>query len=254
LQDSLATGSSTLIIDLMIPILVFAFMLLILGRAWCGWLCPLGFVQDLISRLRRALHINYYEISQRWADVLQRLKYVALFLIIWYSISLGLSSWGLNYFKLNKLPYFNMTLPLPYEQLDPNRALFVFPQMALGVLPMATVVPLLSLGAFAFFFVMSFMIRKFWCHICPAGAMNTPFNRLALLRISKDAEKCTHCRICLRVCPMEIEKVYEGRENDDVSSWKCVHCYRCVESCPEKDCLNVNFIGKKIISSKSFGG
>jgi heterodisulfide reductase subunit C len=52
---------------------------------------------------------------------------------------------------------------------------------------------------------------------------------------------------------MKIEKVYEERNTGDVVSWKCVHCYRCVESCPEDDCLNVNFLGKKVLKSKSFG-
>ncbi len=58
-------------------------------------------------------------------------------------------------------------------------------------------------------------------------------------RVRKDPSKCTHCRVCYRVCPMEILKVYEERKNTDVSSAKCVHCYNCVDNCPEEGCLHV---------------
>jgi polyferredoxin len=253
LQDSFLGGSPTLFFDLIIPVMVFVLAVLVLGRIWCGWACPLGLTQELISRLRRALGLKYYDPSQRGADLLQRMKYVGLFMILFYSISLSLPFLGLVYFRSHPLPYFNALLPLPYEQLDPNRALWVYPEMALGLAPLNTVVPLLSLGAFMFFAVMSFAIRRFWCYICPTGAMDAPLNRYALVQLHKNADKCTHCRVCLRVCPMKIEKVYEERESGQVTSWKCVHCYRCVESCPEEDCLNVRFMNKKVLKSKSFG-
>lgn len=254
LQDSLAGGSPTLFFDIVMPIAVFIFAVLLLGRFWCGWLCPLGFAQELLGRLRKALGLGYWDFSQKWADIIHRCKYIAVFGILFYSAALPINWLGINYWKLHPLPYFGMVLPLPYEQLDPNRALWVYPQMAMGILPMSTAVPLLSIGAFLFFAAMSFSVRRFWCYICPAGAMNAPLNRFALVRLQKRADRCTHCRICLRVCPMKIEKVYESRESGDVGSWKCVHCYRCVESCPERDCLSVRMLGRKIVGSKSFGG
>lgn len=254
LQDTLAGGSPTLIFDIAMPIAIFVLLVIVLGRVWCGWLCPLGFVQELAIRLRRALNVNKYDMTQKTADICHRFKYIALFLILFYSLALSTPLLGLWYFRNSPLPLINAALPLPYEQLDPNRALFVYPQMGLGLLPMSTAVPLLSLGAFAFFFVTAFMIKRFWCYICPAGAMNAPLNKYAMVRLSKNAENCTHCRICLRVCPMKIKKVYESQKTGDVTSWKCIHCYRCVEACPEDCALTVNFFGKRILKSRSFGG
>lgn len=253
LQDSLASGSPTLLYDIILPVLVFIFLVILLGRAWCGWLCPLGFAQEMLARLRRLVGLKYIDPSQGTADFLQRMKYIALFMILFYSVALSTSLLGLAFFRHQSLPYFNIVLPLAYEQLDPNRALWVYPQMVMGLQPWSYTVPLLSIGAFGFFAVMAFSVRRFWCYLCPTGAMDAPLNRFALVRLSKNADKCTHCRVCLRVCPMKIEKVYETRESGDVASWKCVHCYRCIESCPEHDCLYINIFGRKIVKSKSFG-
>jgi hypothetical protein len=90
------------------------------------------------------------------------MKYVGLFLIIIYTLALSLPFMGLFHFK--------SALAIPYEQLDPNRALYVYPQIALGLLPPSTVVPILSILTLGFFLITSFKIRRFWCHICPAGA------------------------------------------------------------------------------------
>ena len=75
-------------------------------------------------------------------------------------------------------------------------------------------------------------------------------NRSALIKLKKDPSKCTHCRICYRVCPMEILKVYEERKVRDVSSSKCIHCYSCVDNCPEDGCLSVAYLGREILRSK----
>ena len=75
-------------------------------------------------------------------------------------------------------------------------------------------------------------------------------NRFALVKLRKDPEKCTHCRVCYRVCPMEILKVYEERKQRDVSSSKCIHCYTCVDSCPEDGCLSVEYLGVRVLCSK----
>ncbi len=245
LQDTLVNEFKTVYTDLVLPVLIFIVLTLILGRVWCAWLCPLGFPQDLLSDLRHKLGIPYYRLSRPLSEALHATKYLAIFLILFWSIAIGLPGSGLNTFRTS--------LPIPYEWLDPNRALYVYPQIALGILPPSTIVPIVSIGTTIFFLIMSFKIRRFWCHICPAGAMMGLVHRKALFQLEKDTSKCTGCRVCARVCPMGIEEVWKEKEKRIVTQRNCTHCYSCVESCPEDECIKVTFLGKKIVSSKSLG-
>ena len=86
--------------------------------------------------------------------------------------------------------------------------------------------------------------------ICPLGAMMAPFNRSAMLDLKKDGTKCTRCRACLRVCPLDIEEVYVEMESTNITAPECIHCYRCVEECPEKECLSVEFLGRTLAHSE----
>ncbi|MCK5548020.1 MAG: 4Fe-4S binding protein, partial [Thermoplasmata archaeon] len=217
LQDTLEGGLDTLYMDLVIPFLIVIVLIMLLGRVWCAWLCPLGLPQDLLSKLRARLKIPYFELTPKVSTVLHQMKYVALFLIIAYTISLSTPVLGLSHFR--------SALGLPYEQLDPNRALYTYPQMALGLLPLTTAVPILSILSTIFFLVMCFKVRRFWCHICPAGAFMSFFNRRALIHIKKDHSKCTGCRICARVCPTEVKMVYEEKKDPNVTVAQCIHCY-----------------------------
>jgi len=242
LQDTIVSGWDSMYLDLVLPLLIFVVLVLLLGRVWCAWLCPLGLPQDLLSMLRRRLGIKYVEVPPHWADLLHSMKYLALLLILFYTFALGVGSLGIKEFRT--------VLPLVYEVLDPNRGFYVYLQMPLGLAPWSTYVPWLSILTAAFFTVTCFFIRRFWCHICPAGAMMSFLNRSALIKLKKDPSKCTHCRICYRVCPMEILKVYEERKVRDVSSSKCIHCYSCVDNCPEDGCLSVAYLGREILRSK----
>ncbi|MFQ6060160.1 MAG: 4Fe-4S binding protein [Thermoplasmata archaeon] len=242
LQDTLEGGFATYYMDLLIPFLIFLVLVLLLGRFWCAWLCPLGLPQDLLTRFRRSVRIKRVELPPSWSVFLHQMKYLGLLLILFYTFALGFPFLGLSAFRTD--------LAIPYEQLDPNRAMYVYPQILIGILPPNTFVPVLSILTFGFFLMTCFPIRRFWCHICPAGAMMAPLNRYALIHLRKDNSRCTHCGVCARVCPMEIRKVYEEREEENVSVAECVHCYRCVESCPEVGCLGVSVLGKVVLKSK----
>ena len=241
-QSGLQTGYSQAYLNLIIPFLVIVILLLLFGRFWCGWLCPFGFVQDLIMHLRRLLRLPYKELDYKVIRILDKAKFAILFIVILLVFMVGLPSHGLAYFQTE----FNA----PFEQACPARPLFVYSQQIIGWEPWSTGVPLLSVIVLIGFFVASFTVRKFWCRVCPMGAINSFFNKYALLTLQKDGTKCTKCRICLRACPMDIEEIYEEKGKTNISSKECIHCYRCVELCPENDCLSVAFLEKKLIRSK----
>lgn len=244
LQAFIQSGYSAYYLNLIIPLLILFILLIILARAWCGWLCPVGFVQDLMMHLRRLLKIPYKELSFTTVKVLDRTKFGILFIAIILAFLVSIpNSIGLS--------TYSGVLANPYEQFCPARPMFVIFQQLLGLEPWSTALPNIGLVVLVVFFIMSFAVRKFWCRICPMGAINSFFNKYALLTLQKDGTKCTKCRICLRACPMDIEEIYEEKGKTNISSKECVHCYRCVELCPEEDCLSVAFLGKTIIRSRS---
>ncbi len=243
LQSAIQNGYFMFYLNLIIPLLIIFILLLILARFWCGWLCPVGFVQDLMQYLRVLFRIPYKELNYRTIRVLDRMKFVILFVVILMVFMISLPYYGLGSFPGG--------LELPFEQVCPARPMFVYFQQILGWEPWSTGVPTLGIIVLAIFFVLSFMVRKFWCRVCPVGAINSFFNKYSLLTLQKDGDKCTKCRICLRACPMDIEEIYEEKGKIKISSKECIHCYRCVELCPEDDCLSVAFLDKRLVRSKS---
>jgi polyferredoxin len=242
IQSRLASGSETYYINIAVPLLVFTLLVTILGRAWCGWLCPIGYLQNLLIRLRKRLGIPYMDISPRTTMVLNQMAYVLIFLISFISLAVGLSFLGVNHFFSRA--------QLPFESVAPPRPIAVFLQQVVGLESWETQIPVLSIIIASIIIALSFKIRHFWCRICPAGALMSLFNRRALLSIRKEGSKCTKCRVCLRACPMDIEEIYEEKESDNVTHPTCIHCYRCIELCPEDDCLSLTFLNKTIITSK----
>jgi len=105
--------------------------------------------------------------------------------------------------------------------------------------------------------ILSLAYRRFWCRICPLGALTalfstyTPFRHIALTKLEKSQEKCTKCGVCKRVCPTQVTEIYD-RKGGDVTVSNCMLCMRCVEMCPYKDALKAKFAGKTLISSRNW--
>ena len=78
---------------------------------------------------------------------------------------------------------------------------------------------------------------------------NYLFNRTGLVMLRKNSQKCTRCGACVRSCPLDVQRVYEGRGREVVTSYECHLCLRCVEACPEKGCLEFRWLGKKVTGS-----
>ncbi len=208
----------------------------VFGRAWCGWLCPLGALLDWVSprspnRVER--HVNW-----------RALKY-ALLLISFTAALLG----NLSFLILDPITILNRafssafvpglnflivgaeTLLYPFEPLQ--APLDWIEQTFRG-----TVLPaqqtyyqlgwLLAL-VLALIVALNWIAPRFWCrYLCPLGAIYALQARISWLGPRAVAE-CDHCAACLRACPTSAITVSKSGLNVDPA--ECVLCLDCVPAC-----------------------
>jgi Pyruvate/2-oxoacid:ferredoxin oxidoreductase delta subunit len=234
-------GAQSYYVNIWVPLLIFYVMIFILGRFWCGWLCPIYLLQDGLGRIRSALKVGYLDLPPKVVMVLDRFKYVLLFIITFGGVA-----------SVSQLlpKFFRASTPLSCE-ICPARPICITTQQLAGAENWKTQIPPVSAAMGICVILLSFKIRNFWCRICPLGALMAIASPKALLRLEKVGSKCTRCRICARVCPMDIEEIYEAKGTENVTYPTCVHCYKCVEKCPEAGCLSVKFAGKTLMTSKA---
>lgn len=251
LQHYLTSGWESLRL-LVVATVIWAMMCVVFGRFLCGWVCPLGFVQDLFSRARRFLFLRYVKLPFILNKVLGQLKYVLISLFIIISFVIGIGFFAAIYRRV---------FYLPACQVCPSKPLFLFFQASLNIIRWPTVsiegwgveraVTLVTLLSIVFFAVGSFGIRRFWCRFCPMGGLISLFKGFSAVHLSKEEVKCTKCGICRRVCPVQVNSVYDEK-GGDVTSSNCTLCLRCVEKCPEEGCLTVNLMEKPVYRSKDW--
>ena len=229
------------------PIAIFLFFSIFLGRALCGWVCPFGFIQDLMSYVKR----RHMEVSLDSHRTFVKIKYILLGIILFISITVSISlvsspSAGKSY--IDALGIFSEA---PFNVLSPSDTMFaVLPRMFLNlryaiyeqsfweiVAGIATFSPLLWARLIIFFGVMilAAYVPRSWCkYFCPNGALMAILSRFSLLGLKREPTKCTKagCRICVEACPMNVritELPWE-KFNDP----ECIYCLKCVDACPTK--------------------
>jgi polyferredoxin len=256
--------------------IVFGFVILmsiILGRFFCGWICPFGLYIDTISRIRKSLSVSYKKLSERFNERLRQLSYVILAAMLILSVILGSEVIsGVSLVGGTQPGGFVYTyFSAPYCQVCPMRPLCVLALTALGPMRPASIfstttgifyqlgyyVTSLNLLILGLVTLAAFIFRRSWCRICPLGGLIAifsnfwPFKQISVIRLKKTEEKCTKCGICKRVCPTQVTKVYQEK-GGTVNSAGCLLCLRCVEMCPQKGCLNVEVAGKPVFKSRDW--
>ena len=198
LQQLLA-GQSLLIDVLLGAALVTVFYLLVGGRVFCSWVCPMNMVTDAAAWSRAKLGLPH------GPSVSRRLRLGVL------GLALGLSA---------------LTGVAAFEWISPIAMLHRELIYGMGMAWVA------AMGIFVFD---ALVLRHGWCgHFCPLGAFYGLLGRFSLLRVGFVPETCTRCGECHRVCPEP--QVLNLRQLDHtrrVLSGDCSNCGRCMEACPE---------------------
>jgi ferredoxin-type protein NapH len=254
-------------------------MSIVLGRFFCGWLCPFGLYMDLLTRIRKAFGKRHLVLSEKTNEAIGQFRYIIIAVFIILSVIFG--SYAI--FGTQLIPGTTPGGPLgteagivsfinePFCLVCPMRPLCVLVLSATGYMDFSYVSQItygpfwiagsyltsINLIILIIVTVSALAYRRFWCRICPLGGLTalfstfTPFKQIALTRLHKDEQKCTKCGVCKRVCPTQATQVYE-KKGGDVTESRCMLCARCVEMCPYEDALKLAFAGKTVMKSRNW--
>ena len=185
--------------------ILFALALLV-GPAFCGWVCPLGSFQEWIGKLGRKISPKRFnKIIPAGIDrYLRYLRYVVLIWVVYVTAT---------------------SATLFFANYDPYYALFNFwtGEAAISSLIVLSVVILASL----------FAERPFCKYACPYGAILGVFNLFRIFKIKRNISTCIDCKACDRSCPMNIEV----STSKIVRDHQCISCLKCTseDACPLED-------------------
>ena len=218
---------------------------LVFGRFFCGFVCPFGTINHMVGKIRPALKGEEMVEANRKKGS-RKVKYFLLIALLISSL-IGLNFTGL----LDPISLFFRSL-----------AMSIFPALGTGIKELCDVIArsntkplnLISYGAEvlvspvfgygyqsyktawfigAFFLVILFLNRirpRFWCRtLCPLGALLAICSKFSILRLERNSEKCTDCRLCERNC-QGAASPQPGRDWDRT---ECMLCFNCYDACPE---------------------
>jgi polyferredoxin len=185
------------------------------GPVFCGWVCPLGSIQEWIGKIGKKLfkrkynHLIPYKID-RW---LRYLRYLMLGWVVYLTAYSGV---------------------LIFADIDPYYSLFNFwtgEAAAAGLIILAATL------------VLSLFVERPWCkYACPYGALLGLTNLFSVFGIRRDEKTCIQCNACTRNCPMNI-KVDQVKT---VRNHQCISCLECTSeaSCPIPATVELKMGGK----------
>lgn len=183
---------------------------LLVGNAFCGWICPMGTVQDGVWRVGRWLRLPQWRPGARIDQVLRSGRYVVLAVVMGMSFATG-KLWFADY--------------------DPYVTIFGLEWLGGWTEPLVWAVVITAVVLMA-----SMLVERFWCrYLCPLGAVFALLGRFSFLRIRRDVPTCTDCNLCDKPCPVGITV----SKADPLVNTDCIGCLDCVTTCPVRGALTI---------------
>ena len=223
--ESLFAGQalfSKVLAGIVIPILATV----LLGRVFCSWICPAGFLFDITDKFR---------------GVLSRLGFFPKSIIFWRGPKYVLLGVGLGMSALLATPLLGFLYPPALIVREVHSGVYHFLDR---MVPEIHSLGLISLSGVSFFLlalvpVEIFMSKRLWCrYLCPGGALYSLLGQKRILRVHRNASPCNNCADCVVTCPMGLNPM------QDKMGIECDNCLVCMSNC-SKDALSLKLSVRK---------
>ena len=214
---------------------IFMLVILFTNRSFCGWVCPIGTIQDACAAIpvkKRALKTSTHKLFLK-------IKYVFIIILILLIVPLGITKTANQLFYVDfkeQLGAFG-DKPIGYFSMSE----FIFYYFIQFMINWTNFIALGNWGAiiiFVFYFlilVLSIWYPRIYCrYFCPFAALSSVVSDYSFLKLSRNPVKCvgrTECGICEKVCPKQIRILDEPFEFY-TGNGECNFCLKCKEQCP----------------------
>lgn len=221
--------------------LAFIFFLLLFGRLWCGWICPLGTLLEYSPKRKKTIDLYWLHSIKHlvWLSILFLSLFGSLTLLIFDPITIFIRTfsvifWPLVYYLLRFIEWLAFKVPFLGEHW--NNFLY-----STGLTSVLDKTPYFKYSQFVLFlFVLilglNLVAERFWCrYLCPLGGFLSFLSKFSFFRLSP-TKKCAACKNCLEVCPTNALNL---KENLILEFSECILCLRCINTCRRSEIKTV---------------
>lgn len=224
------------------PFLLLGILILIVlfsNRFFCGWICPIGTIQDGLA----AFPTQKKKVGIETHKTLLSLKYLIVILLLLIIVPLGFTKITDKDFHNDYKNALGDIARNPVGYFSLSEYLFVFfPKMVEEMWEQEKIDPLFTeftvFVMFAFYLIVLIVAvyypRAYCRYLCPFGAITAAISDYSFLKLSRSPVRCVgraECGICERVCPKQIRILDEPFEFF-TGNGECNLCLKCLESCP----------------------
>jgi ferredoxin-type protein NapH len=203
---------------------------LIFGRAFCGWVCPMDFLYEVVDKVRsQKSEVRSQELKVKSQESGVRSK-KKKFNVFSPKIGYGIAGVLLVVSALINIPFFTN-----YISHLTNFFRFITGSVFLALdLPFEPSVLAYSGSIIILLLGLEYFFPRLWCRVlCPVGKTYGLFNKISLIRLKFVEGECGECNLCEQLCYMNV-KIARYIDRPDLRDINCIYCGRCIEGCQTK--------------------